>query len=261
MAINTLDQLIATAKRKVTFAKVSATSKAVGSLHSLWLVAGNAGTTPAAGVGSAPNYGTVGALNYNISGAAGGKYFPSSLSLTGTTAGLVTLYERLWHTSGLSGTVTTAQAVNTTALVDASNVELYLEWYTATGSTAVNVAVSYTNQAGVAGRTSISTQIVASPVAGMMLRIPLMAGDTGVKSVQSVTLSASTGTVGNFGVTLARRVAGIPVPLVNAGLSFDTFQLGGLSATFSDSSCLALMVQCTATNTGIIQGLIELADW
>jgi hypothetical protein len=40
--------------------------------------------------------------------------------------------------------------------------------------------------------------------------MPLQAGDRGVKSVESLTLSASTGTAGNFGLTLFRPIMTFP---------------------------------------------------
>jgi hypothetical protein len=40
-----------------------------------------------------------------------------------------------------------------------------------------------------------------SPLAAQMIPVPLAVGDTGVRSVVSVQLSASSGTAGNFGLT------------------------------------------------------------
>lgn len=87
---------------------------------------------------------------------------------------------------------------------------------------------------------------------GQMFPFTLQAGDTGVQSVQSLTCSVSSGTAGNIGITLLRRIASLGLPVVNIENSKDWAALG--LARIYDSSCLALMVQCTATKSGVILG-------
>lgn len=127
-------------------------------------------------------------------------------------AGTVGLYDRLVETGGLSGTVSTAQTVNSAALPTRASggagVQLWIEWYTATGATQVTVTASYTNQSGTSGRTTPAINFQATPNTSgnghEIQQLPLQAGDTGVQSVQSVTLSGTTGTAGNFGITLLK---------------------------------------------------------
>jgi hypothetical protein len=53
---------------------------------------------------------------------------------------------------------------------------------------------------------------------GRMIMLPLQAaGDTGVQSIQSVTLAASTLTAGSFGATMAHPIAAIPINTSAAG--------------------------------------------
>ena len=126
---------------------------------------------------------------------------------SGILIGLPMITDRLVHSGGLSGTVTTEQTTNlpTAALpryTDGVGVMIALDVYTATGGTATTVTARYTNQDGVAGRV---TQVVvwpASPVAGRRFILPLQDGDTGVRSVEGVTFAGSTATAGNVGVTL-----------------------------------------------------------
>jgi hypothetical protein len=124
---------------------------------------------------------------------------------------------------------------------------MWLEWYTATGSTGVTATISYTNQAGTAGQTT-TVSVGASQPANSCLFAPLAAGDTGVQSVQSVLLSATTGTAGNFGVTLGYPYMyvwqplpantrtldyaklGLPTIQPNAAIAFLLFQYGGSAA-------------------------------
>lgn len=261
MAITTVDGLVAGSKQTINYYKASATSKGAGSFHSVWTTAGLPGAGAAAGsaAGAACTNATTGAIPFS-NPAGGNTEYLMGFDLTGATAGTWFLYDRLVHTSTLSGTVTTAQTVNSAALTrytTGDGVECWLEFYSATGATAVTATVSYTNQAGTAGRSG-SAAVVATTVAGQLIPVTLQAGDTGVQSVQSVTLSATTGTAGNFGITLLYRLAHASVSLVNTGCLLD-WQATGLPEIQSNA-CLALGVLCSATNTGIVTGLVKTVE-
>ena len=255
--LTSMDDLVkALASRPITpIYKASATAKAAGSFQSLWRTAGfpTVGNIPASGNGEIPTKNTVGALNFT-NAVVGKDLYLGKLGLQGSTAGTFMLYDRLWVNSGLDGTVTTAQTFTMPSLTrhtDAVGVEAYLEIYTATGSTAVTATINYTNSDGVSGRTGTAS-IVAAPAVGQMFPFSLASGDEGVKSIQSVTLSATTGTAGNFGLTLLKRKAEIPLPSANIGTVLDAVSLG-LPPILNDS-CLAFMVLTTATNTGNVTG-------
>lgn len=120
-------------------------------------------------------------------------------------------WDRLSHQGGLNATLTTAQTTNlpTAALprhTSGEGVHAFLQIYTQLGTTATTFTVSYTNQAGTAGRTSQPAIIGGTGYreVGRLLPINLADGDTGIRSVESVTLLASTVTAGNFGVVLMR---------------------------------------------------------
>jgi hypothetical protein len=257
MAIQTMDQLVAALAGRgiIPINKVSATTKAAGSFHSLWKTAGfpAAGANPATGAGEIPTKSTLGALYFADPGGTNDLYI-GTLTLQSATVGTFILYDRLWANSGLSGTVTTAQSFTMPALTrhaDGIGVEAFLEIYTATGSTAVTATISYTNTDDVAGRSGTAS-IVASPVAGQMFPFQLAAGDKGIKSIQSVTLSATTGTAGSFGLTLVKRKCSIAVTAANVGSTQDAIALG--LPTLQDGACVAIMVQASATNTGYMLG-------
>lgn len=174
-----------------------------------------------------------------------------------TVAGSVHLYDRVWSCTGFSGIVTTAQAVTgfptlTRPDVNGTGLEIWIECYTATGATASNITVQYTNSDGTAGRNTVSTAMVTSMPANRMFQVPLQAGDKGVKSIQSITLSASTGTAGAFGVTLMRRISSIAMPVVNLGTTLDFASLG--LPIIQDNSALSFIHQATTTSSGIIMG-------
>jgi hypothetical protein len=254
MAITTMDGLVAAlASGQYIDTEEASVAGVAGQYTSLWTAGGRpgAGAVPATGVGQANTNSTAGAIPYVNPGGSLTGYL-ARLEASSSAAESLIVYDRLVSASGLSGTVTTAQTVNSTALTrytSGVNVGAWLEWYTATGSTACTATISYTNQAGTSGR-STTVAIAASTPAGRMIPIPLASGDTGVQSVQSVTLSVSTGTAGNFGITLAARICTVPLILANAGVIFDYAALG--LPVIANNACIAFKVLCTTTVTGYV---------
>lgn len=155
------------------------------------------------------------------------------LLYTSYTASNVTnliLYDRIGHMGGLSGTVTTLQSVGsslTTAVAsgrcqsNGSDVMWGLEWYTATGSTAVTATITYTNQLGNTGNTT-TVSIPASVPAARVYPITVLAtGDTSIMAITGVTLSATTGTAGNFGITAGKIIQATCIPIANTTVQND----------------------------------------
>ena len=131
-----------------------------------------------------------------------------------TSSGMIVICDRLSHQGGLVANIATPQTTNlpTAALTrytDGVGVWIALEIYTLLGvTTTVTATVSYTNQAGTAGR--IGTCLIGGSglqSAGIICIVALQAGDTGARSVESVTLSGTTGAAGSFGVTLFRPLS------------------------------------------------------
>lgn len=267
MAITTRDQLISAvaAGGRSTFSKANITTVA-GRFYSLFRVAGRpfSGAAAPSTSGAALDRTTAGALPVP---APSGVTYVNSFAASMTSPGVLHLYDRLVETGGLSGIVTTAQTVNSVALPARASaevdVELWLEVYTALGSTAATtVTASYTNQAGTSGRTAtLVGGIPASVAAHTTLPLTLQAGDTGVRSVQSVTISPSTGTAGSFGVTL-RQILDVGVP-GTASTTANGFSMGwaelGLT-TVPDGACLELVYLASTTSSGTILGAVGLAQ-
>ncbi|UOF81269.1 hypothetical protein [Caudoviricetes sp.] len=81
-----------------------------------------------------------------------------------------------------------------------------------TGSVAgtTDITFSYTNQAGVSGRTTKSVPITStnfSTTIGLLFPVPLQDGDTGVRSVESVTVASALASAGDFGYTLIKPIS------------------------------------------------------
>lgn len=159
------------------------------------------------------------------------------------------IYDRLCHQGGLSGNVTGAQTTNlpTAALTrytSGEGVMMAVEVYTSLGVTASTLSVSYTNSSGTSGRTSPEIGVTnTSPLnyiqSGSFFMLPLQSGDTGVRSVESVTLSVATGTVGNFGITLLKPLAMIRANGADPdrGNFVDGNLLGGIPS-IANNACL-----------------------
>lgn len=271
MTITSGDQLIAGLQPPYSLFKPSATSEGAGTWHSLWKVAGTpaAGPNPplfTAGAGYVPDNNTRGAIPF-VNPTGGAATYLAKASIAGGTAGTLVIYDRLWACSGFGTVVTTAQNVTTPGTITARDrsgaalgegVELWGEVYTAPGATAATWTVSYTDQDGNTGQSATYAHPANAESVGQMFRFTLAANDTGVRAVSSFTASVSSGTAGDIGITLVRRIAEIPLMLANIAQMLDAFALG--LPRIYDSSCLATMVQCTATNTGLLQGSIALAQ-
>lgn len=265
MAISTMDQLVAALAGAQTIGtyEASLTAKAAGDWQSLWTAAGfpGAGSTPGSGAGSAPTNATAGALPF-VNPSGSNTAYLASFACSGATVGTVFLYDRLVHTAGLSGNSNTAQTVDSTALTRYTSgvgVQGWLEVYTAWGSTSPGTAtISYTNQAGSSGQSGSAT-LIASAVAGQCFPITLAAGDTGIQSIQTVTLATASGTAGSFGVTLAYPIAVAPIQIANVAAPPQDFSLLGLPV-IENNACLAYRVLCSTTSTGIIMTQLSIVQ-
>lgn len=238
--------------------KATLPTQIAGGFSSLFRATGvpSQGSVPAAA--ALCDKSTLGGLRYNNPTSGLSSYIGWAIASAANANTELMFVDRLAHMGGLSGTVTTAQtagvAVTDAALTsrkgaaDYSDVQWFLEWYTATGSTAVTATVSYTNQNDVAGKTT-TVSIPVSTAAGRALPIIPLAGDW-IKSIQSVTLSATTGTAGSFGVTAIRFLTAIGCLAALGPIGAD-WALVGLPKV-EDNACITLMVVCGTTSTGAI---------
>jgi len=264
MAITTQNGLIAAMAtgKTVNFYKGLSTA-AAGFVTSLFRIAGLPAAAPAvaASPGTALSRTSTGAMF--IPPASLTSYITNYEGVSGST-GTMVLADRLVEVGGLSGIVTTAQTVNSVALPArasaADDVELWLEVFTLAGTTTSSVTASYTNNLGVAGRTATlvgGIPATGTPV-GRSYQMALQAGDTGVQSVQTVTIGASTGVAGNLGIVLRRTMLFGPIVANNIGffMGYAETDLQRLA----DEACVELLYIATTTATGTIQGNFGVAQ-
>jgi len=232
---------------KTPYTSGTAVTWTSGLLYDFWLYDGfpSAGATPT--TVAAPDNTSAGAIPFATPGGGRQKWltqtaftYPGSSEIP-----MMMLYDRLLHIGGLDGTVTTAQTVGGTLTRNTGGVgnKIMVEVYSSVGTTARTITASYTNQDGTASRTTETAPIGATlgtlgnEVTGWV-ELPLQAGDIGVQSVQDVTLSASTGTAGDFGVTIIK-----PLLWMQTGDSFRAFDdpLSGVNLIpeIESGACLA----------------------
>jgi hypothetical protein len=155
-------------------------------------------------------------------------------------AGTLLLLDRLWDNSGIAVTTTTAQTINSATwpardkagTTNGDGVMVALEVQTATTNAAVNttMTISYTDQGGTAGNTgtvgaAIPLAFPATAVAGTFVPFALAAGDTGVRSIQSVTLAVSLG-AGAVKLVAYRELARLEITAANIGNAVDAITSG-----------------------------------
>lgn len=231
MAIVTLDGALAGMRPPQFFAKAVTPTLVAGRPHSLWYLAGapGAGLTPANTAGGVNlTYAALGDVAGGIPrvNPGSGNSYLARFSGAAQQGGVLMLADRLKQVGGNSGgtaisvTTTTAQTINTNALpardtagaANGEGVHWALEVITATGAGAATPSISYTNSGSTASRTaSLVDTYVASSAIGAFYRFGMQAGDTGIKSVETLTLNVSM-TSGSIALVAYRPLAYLELP-------------------------------------------------
>lgn len=242
-------------------------------LMSLWITAPDGGAIPS--TAEQCNADTIGALVTEPRLSSQSKsYFLTQAELACFTTINTSfhLIDRLSHQGGLVATATSTLTTNlpTAALpryTDGKGVMAALEIYTALGALAQTVTVSYTNNQGVSGRISKPVVIGAASdnAIGRFIPIPLQDDDVGIRSVESVTPSSSTGTAGNYGITLYKPLALFPnlsISIHSAQQRYFNFLLGGFGVCpeIHDDACLQLLAVASTSSTGVLHGAFNLVE-
>jgi hypothetical protein len=258
-AVNEIAEALGNRASRVVIDKASISNAAVGHIFSLWRATGipSQGAIPAAAaICTSALTGCIGFANQT---APITSYYAYQTLTTGNAATSVEIHDRLAHVAGLSGIVTTAQGALTLAGLSAarlgdtnySDVLWWLEWYADTGATAATATVNVTYNDDTTGNltaVSLGTTVRAS----RMFPLRSAVGGKWIKAVNSVTLSATTGTAGNFGITATRWRTTVSANIANKAEHYDWALLG--IPEIPNDSCLQMLMVCTATGTGTLRG-------
>jgi hypothetical protein len=250
--------------------KASISNAAAGQFHSLWRATGQPGQAAVPTTAAVCTHATTGAMGFTQQTDPATSYLALLEGLNTNSAMTLEVHDRLVHSGGLVGNVATAQTTNAfdlstllaTSNLDArkgdsnySDVQWWAEWYTDTGATVATMTVNVTyDDASTGNLTGFS--LAATRRASLMVPlnglIPAASAGKYIRGWNSVTLSVSTGTAGNFGITATRYRGGLFMPIANARFKANWVDLG--SPEVRNSSCLMNLVLSSTTTTGTMRG-------
>lgn len=154
----------------------------------------------------------------------------------------IMIQDRLWHNGGIDATLNTAQNITSPAWpardiagsTNGDGVLLAVEISATMGAATPTISISYTNSSGTSGRTSTNIAATLSAQASnKVTEMSLQAGDTGVRSVQSVTLSTSW-ISGTMNIVAYRPLAMFQLPITGNTPAIDVVT-GGFPMLYSGS--------------------------
>ena len=269
-AISTLGQSYRTDWQKSTFATTAHTA---GLWYSLMRGGGNPAADTILGTGTnlafqalsdtvatasgIPHGGNVGGYKVLLSAAA--------QTAAATTAPCVLmLVDMLGFYPITTVTTTGAQTLNNTVTLprytDGAGVQAFLTPSTVMGAATPNITLNYTNSAGVAGKATPVTLPIGNSAAAVTSVvysgtgsgkygpfIPLAAGDAGIRSVQSINLSASY-VSGVLNLMLCRPLLTLPITTLGVTAERDLVNQFASMPRVYDGACLHwLMLAGAAT--------------
>lgn len=271
MTISTANALIdalGNNSSRIVIDKASLANAAAGQFFSLWRATGVPGQGAIPGAAAICNNTLLGAMGFTQQTAPATSYLAWLRMVTSNATMAVEIHDRLAHMGGLNGTLNTAQTVGvditgTTDNLAArrgdtnySDVSWWLEVYTDLGGTGVNATVAVTYDDASTGNLA-AVALGATPRVGRMYPlVPAVAGRF-IRAVTSVTLSATTGAAGSFGITATRLRGAVDTLVANKPEAADWALLG--LPEILNSSCLFPLVICSTTTTGTVRGQGKIA--
>lgn len=237
------------------FFKVGSAAEGAGFPHSLWKV----GAYPAAGANGASTPGTAhtssdGGLTKWANQSPDQKHL-LTFAAVATTACTLVLYDRLVSVN-FSFNSTGDKTINSTTLprytgTDSVGIQAWVEVTTITASAAVMSMSSYTDQDGngTSAGGSITFPAAATNVDSFVGPFPLAAGDTGLRSVETINVGTSGGGSAAGNLVLLKPLAYLPIS-ANRGSVMDLLTMIPAIPRIYDGATLALYyVPTTATAT------------
>lgn len=199
------------------------------------------GSVGATGGGSIYDNTTPGALPLPAQ-AVGQELRLLQVEVSDSMYGGFVLMDRLLSTSGIDLSTTTTQNINTIALPTRATGGAGCEAFLIVNNQVTTVpagavaTISYTNQAGVAGKVGSLIMTGGTLRAQTIQKFALEPGDS-VRSIETITMSAA-GTLagGNWGVIIAKRLCSVSAPI-------GIFKVGGAALGFpkvEPDACLNL---------------------
>jgi hypothetical protein len=262
MSIITLDGVIAGMQYPRDIIKAATPALVAGRPHSLFYLAGapGAAVAPTPGIAGAALTTYLGQIPF--ANPVSGNSYLARFAGQATIAGRLLLCDRLWHNSGMSITLTSPQTINSVAFpardvngtINGEGVLIGVEISTIWGAGAPVFSIVYTNPLDAGSKTGagIITVITLSAV-GVFYMIGLAAGDTGVKSIQTYTRSASNIT-GVEHLVAYRILASLELTAANIPNAIDAIT-SGFPKLFDNTVPFLLFIPSTTT-ASVISGQV-----
>lgn len=249
---------------RVVVDKASIANAVAGQFMSLWRATGFPAQASIPTTSALCTKALLGAVSFENQIAPSDSYLAYAFFTSSNSGTTIEMHDRLIHNGGLVLNLATSQTTNlplnlatlsvpADRLGDAnySDVQWWLEVYTDGGATASNATINVTYNDDTTGNLAVIA-VGGTLRAGRM--IPLITAVAGkyIKGINSVILSASTGTAGNFGFTATKIRSTLPLAVANKGEVFDWANLG--FPEIANDSCLEFVAIPTTTTTGTLRG-------
>lgn len=207
---------------------------------------------------------TVGGL-WQANPGSGRQKWLVAANVVAASPGTLTLYDRLAHVSGLSGASTSPQAaglvVDRYTGSESIGNQIWLEIYTQIGATSRTVTAVYVNQDGDSATTEAA--IIGGTgyrEVNQLIPLTLASGDTGVREVTSITLSDTTGVVGDLGVNIVRPLLDIPFSAVDTGGLIDGITAITGTPEIKTNACLAMAWMPLSSGSTFFYGILSMIE-
>ena len=270
MAIETVDSIIKALGSNFTrfvVDKSGLSNQTAGRMVSLWrninipaqgVVPTTAGITTSATLGGIPF------TNQTAPAKAYLGFADYSTQVAGTP---LIFCDRLAHQGGLVLNTTASQTTNLPlnlatlgvaadriGATNFSEIQWYLEVYTDGGATASNATINVTYDDDTTGNLNVQAVGGTLRLGNAIALNPLKpVNNKYIKGINSIILSASTGTAGSFGFTAVRELASCSSDVSYKRENFDWARLG--FPVIPNNACLVPMVVALSSNSGVVKSM------
>ncbi len=236
-------------------------------LVSLWRAAGLAAQAAAPTTAAIPTKTTLGAMDFTNATSPVQNYILRAELASSASSTTLEIGDRVAHMGALNLNIITSQVIAgmdlaTLALVAArrgaanySDIDWYLEVYADGGATASNATVNVTYNDATTGDLALIA-VGGTIKAGRRIALNTLRPDNSkfIKGINSVILSAATGSVGNFGFTAVNKLVALDLPTVGKTEIKDWAQI---MTIVPNDCCSDLMVVLSAAGSGTLRGIIS----
>ena len=270
MAISTVDGVVSalgSGYTKFIIDKASLANQVVGRMISLWRASGVPAIPATPTTAVQLTNGATGCIPFTNQTLPARSYIGFAEYSNSVPGNALVFCDRLANQGGLSFNVTTAQTtnlpINLSSLgivadrignADFSEIQWYLEVYTDGGATASNATIGVIYNDNSSGNLNV-VAVGGTLRAGQCIHLNPFKLINGlyIKGITGVTLSAATGTVGNFGFTAVRELASCNNDVSQKRENFDWAKLG--LPEIPAGACLFPMIYPVSTNSGTVRSI------